>query len=119
MAKLDILVYPDERLRQIARPVTEFNRELERLVADMTETMYSAPGIGLAAVQVNVPLRVVVMDLSEEKDSLRVFHQPGNIRACGQYRVRGGLLIGARRVRHGGARQDGEDQGLRCERARV
>ena len=76
MAKLDILVYPDERLRQIARPVTEFNRELEQLVADMAETMYSAPGIGLAAVQVNVPQRVVVMDLSEEKDSLRVFINP-------------------------------------------
>ena len=76
MAKLDILVYPDSRLRQIARSVTEFNDELEQLVADMAETMYAAPGIGLAAVQVNVPWRVVVMDLSEEKDSLQVFINP-------------------------------------------
>jgi len=76
MANLDILVYPDNRLRQIARAVTEFNDELEQLVTDMAETMYTAPGIGLAAVQVNVPWRVVVMDLSEQKDSLQVFINP-------------------------------------------
>jgi peptide deformylase len=76
MAKLDILVYPDTRLRQVARAVTEFNDELEQLVTDMAETMYAAPGIGLAAVQVNVLRRVVVMDLSEPKDSLQVFINP-------------------------------------------
>lgn len=76
MAKLDVLIYPDERLRRVALPVTEFDRELERLVADMAETMYAAPGIGLAAVQVNVPKRVVVMDVSPHKDELRVFINP-------------------------------------------
>jgi peptide deformylase len=76
MAKLDILVYPDPRLRQMAKPVTTFDAALEQLVADMAETMYAAPGIGLAAVQVNVPKRVVVMDLSEEKNQLQVFINP-------------------------------------------
>ena len=76
MTKLNILVYPDPRLRQVAQPVTEFDEQLGRLVADMTETMYAAPGIGLAAVQVNVPKRVVVMDLSAEKNDLRVFINP-------------------------------------------
>lgn len=76
MAIRDILVYPDKRLRQRARPVTEFDQELKTLVGDMAETMYAAPGIGLAAVQVNVPLRVIVMDLTEEKDDLLVFVNP-------------------------------------------
>ena len=65
MALLDILVYPDNRLRQRAEPVKDFTPELEELVANMAETMYAAPGIGLAAIQVDVPKRVVVMDLSE------------------------------------------------------
>lgn len=76
MAILDILVYPDKRLRQRARPVTAFNRDLETLVSDMAETMSAAAGIGLAAVQVNVPLRVVVMDLSAEKNAPMVFINP-------------------------------------------
>ncbi len=76
MAIRDILVYPDKRLRQRAEPVTVFDDELKTLVADMAETMYAAPGIGLAAIQIDVPLRVVVMDLSEDKDDLRVFINP-------------------------------------------
>jgi len=76
MAKLDILVYPDPRLRQVARPVTEFDAGLAQLVADMAETMYAAGGVGLAAVQVNVPKRVVVMDLSEDLGKLQVFINP-------------------------------------------
>ncbi len=76
MAILDILVYPDSRLRRVARSVSVFDAALERLVADMAQTMYSAPGIGLAAVQVNVPRRVVVMDVSPHKDQLRVFINP-------------------------------------------
>lgn len=76
MAIRDILVYPDKRLRQRAEPVTVFDQALKTLVADMAETMYAAPGIGLAAIQVDVPLRVVVMDLSEEKNDLRVFINP-------------------------------------------
>lgn len=76
MALLDILVYPDKRLRQVASPVIEFDDELKALVKDMAETMYEAPGIGLAAIQVNVPKRVVVMDLSEQKNELEVFINP-------------------------------------------
>ena len=76
MALLEILVYPDKRLRERARPVEVFDDELKQLVQDMAETMYDAPGIGLAAIQVNVPKRVIVMDLSEERNDLKVFINP-------------------------------------------
>ena len=76
MAIRDILVYPDPRLRQISRTVTEFDQTLNDLVTDMTDTMYAAPGIGLAAVQIDVPMRVIVMDLSKERNQLRVFVNP-------------------------------------------
>jgi len=76
MAKLDILTYPDKRLRQIAKPVTQFDEALRRLAMNMAETMYDAPGIGLAAVQVDVPLRMVVIDLTENKDGLMVLVNP-------------------------------------------
>ncbi|HHI77065.1 MAG TPA: peptide deformylase [Gammaproteobacteria bacterium] len=68
MAILDILHFPDPRLRNRARPVTEVDERVQRLIDDMFETMYAAPGIGLAAIQVNVPLRVVTIDISEERD---------------------------------------------------
>jgi peptide deformylase len=68
MAKLDILHFPDPRLRQKARPVDRVDPDIQRLVDDMLETMYAAPGIGLAATQVNVPRRVVVIDVSDEHD---------------------------------------------------
>lgn len=92
MARLDILVYPDQRLRQVAQPVTEFNAELKKLVDDMAETMYSAAGIGLAAVQVNVPQRIVVMDLSETKDSLQIFINPEISEPQGSIQVEEGCL---------------------------
>jgi len=92
MATLDILVYPDRRLRQVARPVMVFDDDLRRLVADMAETMYAAPGIGLAAVQVNVPLRVVVMDLSAARDELRVFINPELSDAAGRTESQEGCL---------------------------
>jgi peptide deformylase len=76
MALRKILVFPDPRLRQQSKPVTEFDAELKALVSDMAETMYYAPGIGLAAVQVNVTKRIVIMDLSESKDDLQVFINP-------------------------------------------
>jgi len=68
MAKLRILHFPDPRLRQKARPVDRVDADIQRLLDDMLETMYAAPGIGLAAVQVNVPKRVVVIDISEERN---------------------------------------------------
>ncbi len=67
MATLDILIYPDDRLRKVARPVDDINAEVTALVDDMFETMYEAPGIGLAATQVNVHQRVVVIDVTEDK----------------------------------------------------
>lgn len=76
MAILTILHYPDERLHRVAVPVREITPELRQLVADMAETMYAAPGIGLAATQVDVHQRIVVIDTSETKDQLRVFINP-------------------------------------------
>lgn len=68
MATLDILHFPDPRLRQKARPVEQVDDTIRQLVEDMFETMYAAPGIGLAAIQVNVRQRVIVVDVSEEQD---------------------------------------------------
>ena len=76
MAKLTILEYPDPRLRTVARPVTTFDADLRRLIGDMAETMYAAPGIGLAATQVDQHLQLIVIDVSETKDQLRVFINP-------------------------------------------
>jgi peptide deformylase len=68
MAQLDILTFPDTRLRTKAAPVAQVDARVQRIVADMFETMYEAPGIGLAAIQVNIPLQIVVIDCSEEHD---------------------------------------------------
>lgn len=76
MAILTILEFPDPRLRTRARPVAEVDDRIRQLVDDMFETMYAAPGIGLAATQVNVHERVVVMDISEEGDQPLVFINP-------------------------------------------
>ncbi len=69
MAKLEILHFPDPRLRNRAKPVTEVDDTIRKLVDDMFETMYEAPGIGLAATQVNVTQQVIVIDVSEEKNA--------------------------------------------------
>ncbi|MFN9212150.1 MAG: peptide deformylase [Betaproteobacteria bacterium] len=76
MALLPILEYPDPRLHTVAAPVTVFDDALRQLVADMAETMYAAPGVGLAATQVDVHQRLIVIDTSETKDQLRVFINP-------------------------------------------
>jgi peptide deformylase len=76
MALLEILEYPDPRLRTKAKPVEVFNDDIKQLVADMFETMYAAPGIGLAATQVNVHKRVVVIDLSEDQTEPLVLINP-------------------------------------------
>lgn len=68
MAILEILHYPDPRLRNKAEPVTQVDADIRQLVKDMFETMYDAPGIGLASIQVNVPKRVIVVDVSENHD---------------------------------------------------
>ena len=76
MARLEILEFPDPRLRTRAQPVEQFDAPLSRLIDDMLETMYAAPGIGLAATQVNVHRRLVVIDVSENKDQPLVFANP-------------------------------------------
>ena len=76
MALLNILEYPDPRLRTVARPVTRFDDRLRKLVDDMARTMYAAPGVGLAATQVDVHERLLVFDISETKDQLRVLVNP-------------------------------------------
>lgn len=76
MSILNILRYPDPRLHKTAKPVTQFDERLKKLVADMAETMYDAPGIGLAATQVDVHEQVIVIDTSENRSDLRAFINP-------------------------------------------
>jgi peptide deformylase len=76
MALLHILRYPDERLHTVAKPVESVNGEIRRLVEDMAETMYAAPGVGLAATQVDVHKEVIVIDVSESRDQLLVLINP-------------------------------------------
>ncbi|MBT8114393.1 MAG: peptide deformylase [Arenicella sp.] len=84
MAILDILVYPDQRLRKIAKPVKTVDDSIRKLVDDMIETMYAAEGIGLAATQVNVHQQVIVMDLSESRDHPLVLINPRIIEQNGE-----------------------------------
>jgi len=76
MSIMKILTFPDPRLRTVADPVEKFDKSLKKLTDDMLETMYSENGIGLAATQVNVHKRVIVMDISEERNEPRVFINP-------------------------------------------
>ena len=76
MALLPILSFPDPRLRTIAKPVEEVTDDIRQLAADMFETMYEAPGIGLAATQVDHHIQLIVMDISEEKNQPMVFINP-------------------------------------------
>ena len=92
MAKLDILHYPDARLHTIAKPVAAVDARIRKLVDDMAETMYAAPGIGLAATQVNVHERVVVIDISETHDDLLVLINPEIIAQSGTEESEEGCL---------------------------
>jgi peptide deformylase len=76
MALLPILRFPDVRLKKVATPITQIDDSIKKLVTDMAETMYEAPGIGLAATQVDVHKRLMVIDTSEDKTDLRVFINP-------------------------------------------
>ena len=76
MAALPILHYPDPRLHKVAKPVLAVDARIQQLVDDMAQTMYEAPGIGLAATQVDVHERIIVIDTSEERDQLMVFINP-------------------------------------------
>ena len=76
MAKLNILTFPDPRLRKVAVPVTKFDKSLENFVSDMLETMYEENGIGLAASQVDFHERIIVIDISDERNDPKVFINP-------------------------------------------
>ncbi|KOR31540.1 peptide deformylase [Achromatium sp. WMS2] len=92
MAILDILHHPDPRLRNRAQPVEQVNAEIQTLVADLLETMYHAPGIGLAATQVNVHKRVLVIDISEAKQQPLCFINPLILEKTGQTKIEEGCL---------------------------
>ena len=89
---LDILEYPDSRLRKIATPVAVVTADIRRLVRDMAQTMYAAPGIGLAATQVNVHKRIIVIDASPTHDDLKVFINPELVFAEGESGYEEGCL---------------------------
>ena len=92
MALLNILHFPDPRLRTVAKPVTEFDESLRQLVADMFETMYEAPGIGLAATQVDRHIRLLVLDVSENRDRPRCLINPEILEADGEEEMDEGCL---------------------------
>ena len=92
MALLPILHYPDERLHRVAAPVQEINDRIRQLVRDMAQTMYAAPGIGLAATQVDVHEQVIVIDVSETRDQLQVFINPEILESRGQAECEEGCL---------------------------
>lgn len=87
MSLLNILRYPDPRLHKIAKPVTVFDARLKQLVADMAETMYDAPGVGLAATQIDVHEQIVVIDTSETQNALQVFINPQVVWSSEEKRV--------------------------------
>jgi peptide deformylase len=92
MALLPILHYPDPRLHKVAAPVTVFDDVLRKLVGDMADTMYEAPGVGLAATQVNVHRQVIVIDTSEDRKGLLVLINPRIVRADGHQVCEEGCL---------------------------
>ena len=92
MALLPILEYPDPRLKKVAAPVAAVTQEIRKLVADMAETMYAAPGVGLAATQVNVHKQLIVIDISEHRDDLQVFINPVLLEAEGEAENEEGCL---------------------------
>ena len=92
MALLEVLQYPDPRLQNKARPVTRVDARVRKLVADMLETMYAAPGIGLAAIQVNVPLRVVTIDVSNDNSEPMILINPEIVESRGSISTEEGCL---------------------------
>lgn len=92
MSHLTILHFPDERLRTVAVPVEHFDEQLRHIIDDMFETMYDAPGIGLAATQVDFHRRLIVIDVSEEKDQPLVFINPEILEKEGEEEMDEGCL---------------------------
>lgn len=92
MAILSILNYPDARLHTVAKPVKEVNAGIRRLIADMADTMYAAPGIGLAATQVDEHIQLIVIDTSREQNDLQVFVNPKITKKSGSQDYEEGCL---------------------------
>ena len=92
MALLPILHYPDPRLHKIAAPVGAVDDRIRQLIKDMAETMYAAPGVGLAATQVDVHERVLIIDISETRDELQAFINPEILEASGEVETEEGCL---------------------------
>src|SRR3989338_3559486 len=92
MAVRPILHYPDPRLRRQALPVARVDDAVRRLADDLAETMYAAPGVGLAAIQIDEPRRVIVIDLSEERNRLQVFINPEILARDGEQTIEEGCL---------------------------
>ncbi len=92
MAKLPILLYPDSRLHTVAAKVSHVDDKIRQLIKDMGETMYAAPGVGLAATQVDVHLRIIVIDNSDTHDQLRVFINPEILESTGKADCEEGCL---------------------------
>jgi peptide deformylase len=92
MALLPILHYPDVRLHKVAQPVTAVDERIRKLITDMAETMYAAPGIGLAATQVDVHERVLVIDISEARNELQAFINPEILESFGEAENEEGCL---------------------------
>lgn len=92
MAILQILQYPDERLHKIAKKVVQVDDATRKLVQDMAQTMYAAPGVGLAATQVDVHEQIIVVDISETHDQLRVFINPEILSSSGELEGEEGCL---------------------------
>lgn len=117
MSIRQILHFPDPRLRRQAKPVPLVNDNIRRLLDDMAETMYQAPGIGLAAVQINEPWRIIVIDISPTRDQLQVFINPEILSREGEQELEEGCLsvpgiyepvTRARRIRVRALNRDGE-----------
>jgi peptide deformylase len=125
MALLSILNYPDKRLHKVAKPVQKVDERIRKLVVDMAETMYAAPGVGLAATQVDVHERVIVIDVSETHDQLRAFINPEIVWSSDERRINeeGCLSVPgvydeverAERVRVRALNEKGETFELDCE----
>ncbi len=92
MSVLQVLHYPDERLRKVAKPVAQVTNDIKQIVDDMFETMYAEEGIGLAATQVDIHQRIIVIDVSEERDERLVLINPEILTKCGETGIEEGCL---------------------------
>lgn len=92
MAKLTILNYPDPRLHTVAKPVKDVNEDIRHLISDMAETMYAAPGIGLAATQVNQHIQLILIDTTKEQNNLQVLINPKIVAKTGLQEYEEGCL---------------------------